>query len=87
MPTSSATTEIAPEDVVLGLLDWVRWASPGLIWGSSFYLIAEGLETFSPYLVSWLRIGFGMCVLLAFGGARGTVDRAGSVRIVALSVS
>ena len=40
--------------------DWVALALPGLIWGSSFYLIAEGLESFEPFLVTWLRIVFGL---------------------------
>lgn len=70
----------------MGPGDWLRWAAPGVIWGSSFYLIAEGLEAFSPYLVSWLRIGFGMCVIVAFGGLRGSVDRAAWSRIAMLSV-
>ncbi|MCB0966685.1 MAG: DMT family transporter [Ilumatobacter sp.] len=86
MTVPTTLPALTPDDLVMGPADWVRWAAPGLIWGSSFYLIAEGLETFSPYLVSWLRIGCGMCVILAAGGARGSVDRAAWTRIVLLSV-
>ncbi len=86
MANSTVLPGIAPEDLSMGPTDWARWAAPGLIWGSSFYLIAEGLDAFSPYLVSWLRIGFGMVVIAAFGGWRGSVDRAAWARIVVLSV-
>ncbi|MEO6652195.1 MAG: hypothetical protein ABIP17_06005 [Ilumatobacteraceae bacterium] len=58
------TPLVAPEDVVLRPADWVALALPGLIWGSSFFLIAEGLDAFSPYLLTWMRIAFGLSVLL-----------------------
>ena len=83
--TISAPT-IAPEDVALQPRDWLTLALPGLIWGSSFYLIAEGLDAFSPYLVSWLRIGFGMSVILAFGGRGGEPSRHDWGRLALLSV-
>jgi len=83
---SAAAAPVAPEDVELGPTDWVRWSGPGLIWGSSFYLIAEGLDSFSPYLVTWMRIGFGMTVILAVGGRGAAVDRAGWHRIAVLSL-
>jgi drug/metabolite transporter (DMT)-like permease len=77
---------VAPEDVALQPRDWVALALPGLIWGSSFYLIAEGLDAFSPYLVAWLRIGFGMCVISSFGRARQPIPRPFVPRILLLSV-
>ena len=76
----------APEDVELQPRDWIALSLPGLIWGSSFYLIAEGLDAFSPYFVSWMRIGFGMSVILAFGGRGVTPDRADWRRLILLSV-
>jgi len=61
-------------------------AIPGLIWGSSFYLIAEGLDSFSPYLITWLRIGFGLCVLSAMPTTRRTIPSSSWSRIAVLGV-
>ncbi len=59
---------------------------PGLIWGSSFYLIAEGLDAFSPYLITWLRIGFGMCVIASVPAARKPIPPGSWPRIAVLAV-
>jgi drug/metabolite transporter (DMT)-like permease len=80
------TVAVAPEDVELAGRDWVALALPGLIWGSSFYLIAEGLESFSPYLVTWLRIGIGMCVILSVPATRRSIPSSSYKRIVVLGV-
>lgn len=74
-----------PEDIALQPRDWVALALPGLIWGSSFYLIAEGLDAFSPYLVAWMRIGFGMVVIASFGRARRPIPKQFVPRVVLLS--
>jgi drug/metabolite transporter (DMT)-like permease len=57
-----------------------------LIWGSSFFLIAEGLDAFSPYLVTWLRIGFGLSVLSMVPAARRPVPRDAWPRIATLGL-
>jgi drug/metabolite transporter (DMT)-like permease len=45
-------------------MKWLLFISLCLIWGSSFILIAEGLETMSPYQVASIRIFFaGICFL------------------------
>ena len=45
MATAHPTTGVtSPDDVVLRPVDWALLAVPGLVWGSSFYLIAVGLE-------------------------------------------
>lgn len=45
-------------------MKWLLFISLCLIWGSSFILIAEGLETMSPYQVASIRIFFaGLCFL------------------------
>lgn len=75
MSAPSTSPPVAPEDVELGPMDWVAIAIPGLIWGSSFFLIAEGLDAFSPYLVTWMRIAFGLTVLAAVPAARRPVPR------------
>ena len=76
----------APEDVELHARDWVSLALPALIWGSSFFLIAEGLDAFSPYLVTWLRIVFGCTALALVPSARVAVPRAAWPRIFFLGV-
>ena len=43
--------------------DWTRFLSLALIWGSSFVLIAEGLDAFEPGVVTWVRIVSGAVVL------------------------
>ena len=74
-PPTSHAPEIAPDDVPLQPLDWLALALPGLIWGSSFFLIAEGLDAFSPFLVTWLRLVFGFVVIAAVPLTRGPVPR------------
>ena len=50
--------------------DWARWAVPGLVWGTSFYFIAEGLEAFPAALITPMRILFGFLTLACVPGAR-----------------
>ncbi len=52
--------------------DWGLVATAVLIWGSSFLLIAEGLESLSPGMVTWLRIAFGWLALGTLPAARRT---------------
>ncbi len=67
-------------------LDWALFLSIGLIWGSSFLLIAIGLDTFAPGLVTWLRIAFGASALWLVPAARPKVHREDFPRLVAVSV-
>lgn len=52
--------------------DWGLLLIPSVIWGASFLLIAEGLESFEPGLVTLLRILFGFGALAAIPAARRT---------------
>ena len=67
-------------------LDWAMFLSIGLIWGSSFLLIAIGLDAFEPGLITWLRIVFGASVLWLVPAARARVQREDVARLVALSL-
>jgi drug/metabolite transporter (DMT)-like permease len=67
-------------------LDWVLFLSIGLIWGSSFLLIAIGLDAFAPGLVTCLRIVFGASALWLVPSARPKVHRTDFPRLVAVSV-
>ncbi|RJQ69598.1 DMT family transporter [Pseudonocardiaceae bacterium YIM PH 21723] len=52
---------------------WYRLALCALFWGSSFVWIKYALAGLSPQQISWVRIGLGAAVLLAFvlvGGHR-----------------
>jgi len=61
-------------------LDWALLLLPGLIWGSSFLFIAQGLEALAPDGVTFLRFVIGFVTLSLVPAARRPVlrsDRAG----------
>ena len=68
-------------------VDWVLFLVVGTIWGSSFLLMAIGLEAFHPGLVTWLRILFGASALWLIPGVRATIDRADRGRLLLLSIT
>jgi drug/metabolite transporter (DMT)-like permease len=81
--TTSAGTHLG----AFTAIDWAAFLSIGGIWGSSFLLIAIGLESFEPGVVTWLRILFGATVLWLVPAARATAfERAELPRLVALSL-
>jgi drug/metabolite transporter (DMT)-like permease len=79
-----STTE-AEHRGAFSLLDWTAFVGIGAIWGSSFLLIAVGLESLEPGFVTWFRIAAGAAVLWLVPDARGRLDRSDRVRIVAVS--
>ncbi|MCB2223949.1 MAG: DMT family transporter [Actinobacteria bacterium] len=81
LSTSSGTNQEA-----FSALDWGLFLSISLIWGSSFLLMDIGLDHLRPGLITWMRVGLGALVLLAFPRARRPVDPADRPRVVALSV-
>lgn len=67
--------------------DWALFVSVSLIWGSSFLLMAIGLDAFEPGLITLLRVALGAGALWLVPQARATsVRRADWPRLVALSV-
>ena len=50
--------------------DWGLFLSLSTIWGSSFLLMAIGLDSFHPGLVTWLRLGFGALFMAMLPKAR-----------------
>lgn len=67
--------------------DWARWAVPGLVWGTSFYFIAEGLNAFPAAMITPIRIGFGFLTLAMFPAARnGRIARSDRWRVVLLGM-
>lgn len=75
------TTTVHPD---MTRLDWVLLTIPGIIWGASFFFIAEGLEVFPPELITPMRITFGLLALLVFPASRRPVPREAWPRIALL---
>lgn len=69
-----------------GSADWARFLSLALIWGSSFVLIAEGLDAFEPGLVTWLRVLAGAAVLVLAPRGRAPVLREDRTRFVVVAL-
>jgi drug/metabolite transporter (DMT)-like permease len=68
-------------------VDWVLFLVVGTIWGSSFLLMAIGLEAFRPGLVTWLRVLFGASALWVAPGARAPIERRDRARLLLLSIT
>lgn len=83
---SVMTTSVGTHRGAFAPLDWAIFLSIGLIWGSSFLLIAIGLDALKPGLVTWLRIIFGASVLWLVPAGRRRIQRDDVPRLVALSL-
>jgi drug/metabolite transporter (DMT)-like permease len=66
--------------------DWLMFFGVGLIWGSSFFFIAVGLQSLAPEVITPMRLAFGFLVLSLFPAARRKVDRSDWLRIALLGV-
>ncbi len=89
-PASQRASSISAEGTHRGALrpiDWGLLLGSGLIWGASFLLIAEGLESFEPGVVTFTRIAFGYLTLSMVRSSRVTVDRADWPRIAAVGIT
>jgi drug/metabolite transporter (DMT)-like permease len=82
----TASTVLTTPTPVATPSDWARLAMPGLIWGTSFYFIAEGLRSFDPALITPLRVGFGFLTLSCFRAARAPIRREDRSRVVLLGL-
>ncbi len=68
-------------------LDWLLLATPGLVWGTSFYFIAEGLSAFPAALITPMRVGFGFATLSLFPSARRVkIERTDMRRVLLLGL-
>ena len=63
----------------------MRLATPGLIWGTSFFFIAEGLEAFPAIMITPMRIAFGFAALACVPASRTPIPRGAWPRIIALA--
>ena len=66
--------------------DWLMFLGVGLIWGSSFFFIAVGLQSLAPQVITPLRLMFGFLALSLFPAVRLRVDRSDWPRIALLGV-
>ncbi len=67
--------------------DWVLLLIPASIWGSSFLLIAIGLDSLAPTTITWLRFAFGFAALSTLPATRRThVDRQDWPRVALVGV-
>lgn len=64
--------------------DMARLAVPGLIWGTSFYFIAEGLKAFPAATIAPLRVAFGFATLAFVPAARVRLPRSAWPRLALL---
>lgn len=56
-------------------LDWGLLVTAAMIWGASFLFIAIGLDSFSPGVVTFLRLAFGAFTLAWFRASRTPIPR------------
>jgi len=68
-------------------VDWLVLVATSLIWGASFLLIAEGLESLDPRVIAWTRLILGAGVLAVFRKARRRIDVEDRIRIVVVGMA
>ncbi len=83
---SNSARRVASESAKLQPVDWLLLVVPGVIWGSSFYFIAIGLDSFSPGLITPMRVLIGFLTLSAFRKARVPIPRSAWPNIAILGV-
>lgn len=67
--------------------DWARWALPGMVWGTSFFFIAEALDAFPAAVITPLRVGLGFLTLSLVPATRRTrIEPGDRWRIVLLGI-
>lgn len=76
----------AVETVAAPRAELGRLAVPGLIWGTSFYFIAEGLKAFPAAVITPMRLGFGFATLALVPAARVRLPRDAWPRLILLAV-
>lgn len=86
MSNDAVVRREASESAPLQPLDWVLLVIPGLIWGSSFYFIDIGLDSFAPGLITPMRVLFGCITLSLIPKARKPVPKKAWPNIVVLSL-
>jgi drug/metabolite transporter (DMT)-like permease len=87
MPDLEAVSPAAGgAESVSAVLDWTLLLLPGVVWGSSYLFVAEGLEALAPNGVTFVRLILGFLTLSLFPGVRRPVARREWIGITALGV-
>ncbi|HWC33093.1 MAG TPA: DMT family transporter [Actinomycetota bacterium] len=84
--TGVITTARGTRTEAFGATEWGLLAAIAAMWGSSYLLIAVGLEAFPPTLIALLRLAFGAVAVGAFRRARRPIDREDLPRVALLGV-
>jgi drug/metabolite transporter (DMT)-like permease len=82
LPSTSRGTHLE----AFGATEWGLLIGVALIWGSSFFFIEIGLESFSPGVVTLARLSLGTGALALVKRARLPVDRSDLPRMAALGI-
>lgn len=53
------------------MLAWIAYATVAVVWGSTYFAIALGIEAFTPYGLMALRFSLGAVLALAIGRLKG----------------
>ena len=69
-----------------GRTEWGLLVGIALIWGSSFFLMAVGLEAFEPGVVTLVRVGLGAAALGMVKRARRPIERGDLWRVAVLGI-
>ncbi len=67
-------------------MDWLFLIGPAAIWGSSFALIAVGLDSFPPTVLTFLRLLFGFVAISLVPKARKRIARSDWPRVALVGV-
>lgn len=86
MSTEAAIRRELSETTQLQPIDWLLLMVPGVVWGSSFYFIDIGLDSFAPGLITPMRVLFGCITLSLIPRARQSVPSQAWLQIVILSL-
>lgn len=68
-------------------VDWLVLIGTSIIWGASFLLIAEALESLDPRVIAWTRLVLGAGTLALFRRARRRIEPTDRTRIVVVGVA
>lgn len=83
----TSTSPTLPDTHHMNAAAWLTWAIPGVVWGTSFFFIAECLEAFPAPMITPLRVLLGFATLALVPAARRThIERADLPRVVLLGV-
>lgn len=84
--SSLPSTSIGSHAGAFGWTEWGLLAGIALIWGSSFLLMAVGLEAFNPGVITMARVGLGAATLAMFRKSRSPIDPTDRRRVALLGL-